>query len=150
MAMAWITSTDLEARYGVAELDRVADFDGDGERDAGVVETAIAEAEGRVRSRLLTRYKPAELPVDAPEVLKRVVRDFAWWELHRRFTILPDAVIRLYDDAREDLAAIVDSLASLTLEDEPAVDISRPSILTSESRPTADRMTLRDGVLDYP
>lgn len=143
----WITVADLESLYGAAEVDRLADLDGDGVADAGVKEGAVSRAEGRVRSRLLTRYKPEDLPetpAAAPDILRRIAVDLAWWELNKRATSQSEAAIEVRDDALADLMALVDGGAALTLAGDPPVDSTRPTILTSTSRPVCDRMSLEN------
>lgn len=143
----WITAADVEATYGAPEVNRLADLAGDGVADAGVVDGAVSRAEGRVRSRLLTRYEPEDLPAspaEAPDILRRICVDLAWWELHKKASSQNEGAMVVRDDALADLKAIVDGGAALTLADEPAVDSTRPTILTSTSRPVCDRMSLEN------
>ena len=145
---AWIDPEDLDAVYDEAEITRVADLDRDGERDPDVVERAIVRAEGRVRSRLLTRFRPEQLPVagNAPEPLRRVVIDLAWYQLHKRFDVVPAAVLRVREEAESELDDLVQGSGSVGLEGNPPVDSTRPMILHSPSR--EDRLTLRNLELD--
>lgn len=143
----WISVADVEARYGAAEVDRLADLDGDGVRDAGVAEAAVAAAEDRARGLLLTRYKPGDLPAtpdDVSDNLRRILVDLAWWELHKRAAIHNEGARTIGTEALADLRTIVAGAAALVLDDEPAVDVSRPVIVTSAPRCADDRMTLEN------
>lgn len=145
MAEPWIAPADLDDAYGEGEVTDLADVDRDGERDAGVVEKAIVSAEGRVRSRLLTRYRPEELPMSAaevPEPLRRVTVDLAFYELHKRYEQVPDSVVRIREDAEAELDDLTRGLGSLDLAARPPADATRPLIVTSPSR--EDRLTLKN------
>lgn len=140
----WISEADLDDVFGADEVTRAADLDHDGVRDAGVVGKAIARAEGRIRSRLLTRYQPGEIPAgggEVPEALRRVALGLAWYELHKRFDQIADAVLRVRDDAVSELDDLVNGAGSLGLAGNPPADATRPLILTSPSR--EDRLTLK-------
>lgn len=145
MAETWITEADLDAVFGEGEISRLADLDRDGVRDAGVVEKAIRSAEGRVRSRLLTRFRPEEIPAAGeavPEALRRIATDLAFYELQKKFEQVPDSVLRLREDAESELDDVVNGKGSLGLPGNPPADATRPLILTSPSR--EDRLTLRN------
>ena len=142
MSETWITEADLAAKYGADEVARLADVDRDGMPDEGVVEKAILSVEGRLRSRLLTRYRPEQLPTVAPEPLLRVTVDLTWYELHKGLDLVSDAVLRVRQDALDELDDLVEGLGSLDLGNRPPVDSTRPQVLTSPSRP--DRMTLKN------
>ena len=138
----WVLPRDLDDAYGEAAVTRLADLDKDKVRDPGVVEAAIRRASGRARSRLLTRYQTSDLPqgpAGVPEALRRVVVDLAWYELHKRNTVVSDSVEKLQKDAMDELRDIVNGPASLGLAGSPPVDSTRATIVTSPSR--ADRLT---------
>lgn len=148
--MTWIVPADLDSRFGAAEIDRIADLDGDGTRDSGVVEQRIGDAEDYIRARLLTAHDPDDLPTSAAAasaVLRSVAADLTWWELHKRNDVIPDSVKAVRDDARAMLESLVDGPVAALLAELPAAGDF--IIITSESRPTCDRLTLRDGVLDW-
>lgn len=150
MAPRWLTEAELAARYGADKVARLADRDRDGQPDAGVVEQAILDAEGRALSRLLARYQPGDLPTTTgttPETLKRVVRQLAWWFLHDAFDLKPEDVTKAYDAALSELADIVRGGASLTLSSEAAVDLSGPQVLSvggSTSKGTFTKEAMED------
>lgn len=132
----WLTAAELRTRWGNARVDGLADRDGNGVPDTGRVETAIVEAESRVESRLLTRYRPGDLPTTtgtASAALKRIVGGLALYVLAEHLTRPADDVLRAKDDAMSELKDLVQGQAVLALADEPAVDDSRPTILTTKS-----------------
>jgi len=134
MAPRWLTEAEMKARYGAERVNALADVDGDGVPDAGVVEGAILDAEGRAESRLLARYAPDDLPTttaNASVTLKRIVSGLAWWYLHQRFDVLGDDVRAAYDGALSELADVVRGGASLVLADSPAIDLSAPVVRKS-------------------
>lgn len=102
--MAYATRADLERRFGAAEVLQLADRDGDGLADAGVIDGALAEAAAEIDAYLAGRYD-LPLPV-VPPVLERIACDIA------RYRLMADNPLeearRRYEDARrllENLAA---------------------------------------------
>ena len=137
MSDALITRADLEDAYGKDEVERFSKLEAD------AAERALERAQGRVTSRLLTRYARHELPAvvaDVSAALRRVIVDLAWYELHKRHSHVSDTVQAIRDDAEAELSDVVQGRASLDLPSSPPVDSTRPLILTSPSR--ADRLTL--------
>lgn len=136
----WITEAELvEAYPKVVEL---ADRDRDGQADEDVIARAITSVEGRVKSRLLTRYRPEQLPGPgaAPDALRRVLLAFAYYELAKGFSVLDPAVERIYTDAKEELEDLVRGQGSLALPSDPPADSTRAVILFGPCR--SDRLTL--------
>ena len=140
----WLTEAELATRYGAARLLALADRDGDGHADPGVIEAAIGEAESRARSRLLVRYQPADLPA-APEAasaaLKRVVAQLAFAFLHELHDVRGQDVYDARDGALAELSDMVRGHAGLLLAGEPDRDQSRPQVLTTKTATDA-RFTL--------
>ena len=140
----WLTEAELATRYGAARLLALADRDGDGHADPGVIEAAIGEAESRARSRLLVRYQPADLPA-APEAasaaLKRVVAQLAFAFHHELHDVKGQDVYDASDAALAELSDLARGQASLVLASEPPRDVSRSSVLTTKTGEDA-RFTL--------
>lgn len=73
--MAYATEQNIVARYGEAQLLLVADRDGDGIADAGVVDAALDDATDEIDSYLAARYA---LPLTTvPGILTRIAADLA-------------------------------------------------------------------------
>jgi len=85
--MAYITNSDIAQRLGATTLVQLADDDGDGVADTGVVDEARAAAEGELDSYLARRYRlPLDLAGD-PEranLLASVALDLASYRLRLR------------------------------------------------------------------
>lgn len=140
----WLTEAELETRYGAARLTALADRNGDGTADAGVIAAAIDEAESRVSSRLRVRYEPGDLPTStatASAALKRVVGQLAFWFLHELHDVKGQDVYDARDAALAELSDMVRGHASLVLTGEPDADNSRPQVLTTKTSTDA-RFTL--------
>ncbi|HNU81942.1 MAG TPA: DUF1320 family protein [Thermoanaerobaculia bacterium] len=140
----WLTEAELETRYGATRLTALADRDGDGTADAGVIEAAILEAESRVESRLRVRYQPSDLPTTptaASAALKRVVAQLAFFYLHELHDVRGQDVYDARDGALAELSDMVRGHAGLLLAGEPDRDQSRPQVLTTKTATDA-RFTL--------
>lgn len=146
MAPSFLSEAHLRDHYGAARVDLLADRTGAGEPTEGAVERAILDAEGRVRSELLTRFRPDQLPTSpdaTSEAIQRVVRAIAWENLHDLHPQVGDDVKRGTDLALSELRALVRGTASALLAGEPATDRSRPQVLASKSeRGTFSRAAL--------
>lgn len=133
----WLTEDELRLTFGAARVDRLADRDGDGNPDTGVVAAAISSAESRAESRLRIRFLSGDLP-SAPtttsEALKRVVARLAFYELHQEHDLIGDAVRALCADALSELSDLARGQASALLAGEPQVDVVIPQILTTRTR----------------
>lgn len=138
----WIEAAELRSRFGAAKVDDRADRDRDGVPEVSVVAAAIDDAEGRVRSELLTRYAPGDLPTTpgaASSTLKRVCLKLAWYCLWEGADIIPPSVLALRDDALQELRAIKLGGQSLVLAGAPPVDDSRPVIHRGRRASATDR-----------
>lgn len=78
--MTYATTDDLARRFGSPRLLELADRDADGVADAGVVETALADAGQAVNGYVAGRYR---VPLDpVPDQVVRWTADIAWYFLH--------------------------------------------------------------------
>ena len=131
MAVKWLTEAELQAQWGTARVQSLADRDGDGNADTGAIEAAILEAESRAESKLLTRYAPGDLPTTtgaASVTLKRIVGGLALWYLCKLHQIKGEDVRDAQADALRELGEICQGAASLLLSGNPDVDVSAPSV----------------------
>lgn len=93
--MPYATQADLEARYGAAEILQLADRDGDGMIDAGVIEQALADAGAEIDGYLGSRYA---LPLaEVPQIVKVYACDLARYRLWDKAA--SEEVRRRYEDA---------------------------------------------------
>lgn len=77
----YVTQSDLESRFGVDELNSVADYDGDGTPDSSTVQAAIDDAEGTIDSYLSEQY---ETPLSTvPNVVANAAADLAFYQLQQ-------------------------------------------------------------------
>jgi phage gp36-like protein len=100
---------DLRVRYGDQELMLLADRDGDGVLDAGVVEAHLRDADAEIISELAgaVTIDPAEPPLN----LKRLACLVARYRLYGANP--PEAVRQDYEDALDFLRLVRDGKASL-------------------------------------
>jgi len=114
--MTYATQADLETRFGAAEILQLADRDGDGSADSGVVAGALAEASAEIDAYLAGRYPLPLAPT--PGVLVRLACDIARYRLYT--DVVPEAVRKRYEDARRLLEGIAAGRVSLGLPAPPA------------------------------
>lgn len=131
----WLTEAELRERYGDVRVDALADRDRDNTPDVGVVEAAILDAEGRIRSELLGRYAAEDLPLTTGTTgatLKRVVAKLAWYYLNEgAYDSVSDQVKGVAADALAEVRAIKQGGAALGLDSAPTVDIARGGVFVS-------------------
>lgn len=131
MPVKWLTEAELQAQWGTARVNELADRDGNGSADSGAIEAAILEAESRAESKLLTRFAPGDLPTTtgaASATLKRIVGGLALWYLCKLHQIKGEDVRDAQKDALSELSEICQGAASLLLSGNPDVDVSAPSV----------------------
>ena len=137
MAPRWLSESELGESFDPSQIDRLADRDGDGTPDVGIVAAAIERAESRAESRLRIRFAAGDLPT-TPETtskaLKRVVAGLTWWELHQGHSLIGDAVRDVHQAALSELSDLSRGQASTLLAGEPAVDNATPLILQTRTR----------------
>ncbi|MFN3582612.1 gp436 family protein [Phenylobacterium sp.] len=79
--MSFATVQDLQARFGVDELRMLADRDGDGVLDAGVVEAHLQDADAEIMSHIGLAVSQVD-PANPPLNLKRIACDIARYRLY--------------------------------------------------------------------
>jgi len=118
--MAYATESDLIERYGAAELLAVADRDGNGSADSGMMERALDDASAEIDVYLAGRYA---LPLaHVPTVLVRIACDIARYRLWADRA--SDEVRRRYEDALRLLERIASGEVVLM---QPGPDAPLPS-----------------------
>ena len=102
--MPYVSATDLGNRIGEGELIRLSDRDGDGVADTGVIDAAIAEADGVIDGYLAGRY---DLPLASPPaLLKTIACDLILYALH--WVEPPEGLRNRKNDAIKMLQSIAD------------------------------------------
>lgn len=77
--MTYALKADLETRFGADEILQLADRDGSGAVDTGVIDAALADADNEIDGYLAVRYA---LPLDStPDLVKRLACDIARYRL---------------------------------------------------------------------
>ena len=113
--MAIVTPDDLRDRFG-PEIDRLADRNGDGSADAGVIEAAIADAEAEVTA-VIGPAISGVLPDPVPDVLKQLTAVVARYNLCRRDVEPDHPAYVAYKDALRQLEGIAQGRIELPLND---------------------------------
>lgn len=126
--MTYATSQDLIDRYGVDELNQLADRDGDGAWDADVVTRALTDTDAEIDAALASRY-PLPLAT-VPALLVGVASDLARYRLY--VDAVPDRVRDAASNARKILAALASGAMSLGL---PAASEPLPANMARVSSP---------------
>lgn len=150
MATRYLTEDELEARYGADRITALADRDGDGTADTGVVEAAILDGESFADSHLLNRYSTSDLPTtpeSATLPLKQVVSGFALWFLAANLSQKGQDIVDAYQTALDQVRALASGRQSLVLAAAPDVDRSRPRVLTTKS--ASDATFTRAALADW-
>lgn len=114
--MGYITNTDIEERVGSSAFIQLADDDGNGVADVGVVDEARLGAEGEVNSYLGRRYAvPISLTThpDLADVLASNTLDLAEYRLRLRRPPVPEDARRRRDQAIEWLTRVADGRIEL-------------------------------------
>lgn len=107
--MTFASTSDMQTRYGDPEILLLADRDGDGVIDAGVVEAHLQDADAEIISELAGSV--AIDTANPPLNLKRLACDIARYRLYGANP--PDAVRKNYEDALKFLRLVRGGLASL-------------------------------------
>lgn len=114
--MSYITNADIEERVGSVAYVQLADDDGNGVADVGVVDEARLGAEGEVNSYIGRRYAvPINLTThpDLADVLASFTLDLAEYRLRLRRPPVPEDARRRRDQAIEWLTRVADGRIEL-------------------------------------
>lgn len=114
--MGYISNSDIEERVGSATLLQLADDDGNGVADAGIVDEARLAAEGEVNSRLAVRYQtPIDLSAhpDLTDLLASFALDLAEYRLRLRRPPVSEDARRRRDHAVDWLNRVADGRVQL-------------------------------------
>lgn len=132
--MAYSTRADIEARFGRDAVRHLVDEDASGsvasDEDA-FINAAIATADHHVDSLLSNRY--AVPFTDAPELVRDISCDLAFYEMSKRRGRTGDFFEKLHDDAIRTLAQLSKGKRSL-----PGVVPGRYANSTTASAPSTD------------
>ncbi len=147
--MGYITNSDIEERLGSVAYVQLADDDGNGVADVGVVDEARLGAEGEVNSYLGRRYSvPVSLTThpDLADVLASFTLDLAEYRLRLRRPPVPDDARRRRDQAIEWLTRVAEGRIELPSAVGVAASTSRGTIAAV----TGERRVLtRDELADH-
>ena len=147
--MGYITNSDIEERLGTAAYVQLADDDGNGVADVGVVDEARLGAEGEVNSYLGRRYSvPVSLTThpDLADVLASFTLDLAEYRLRLRRPPVPDDARRRRDQAIEWLTRVAEGRIELP----SAVGVAASSARGTIAAVTGEKRVLtRDELSDH-
>lgn len=130
--MGYIARTDIIARYGEDLLLVLADRDGDGEEDEGVVDQALADADAEIDGYLAKRYT---LPLpDVPPLLTRLAVDLAVYHLCNSDTLVTEQRRQRYEDAVALLRRLSSGEVTLGQDPEPPASIGTVCVTSSPPR----------------
>ena len=126
--MSYASAEQVKERHGADAVLLLADRDGDGAADDGVIERALEDASAEIDTYLAAKY---DLPLaETPAVLTRLAADIAVYRLAAEADRATDERRRRYEDAVALLKRIAKGEASLGLASPGA-----PSRAMSTSRP---------------
>lgn len=126
--MGYAAQQDLYDRFGQTEIDQLADRNGDGAPDAGVIDGVLADADETINSYLQSRYTLPLVLTDGstPVLLTRLACDLARYDLYS--DAVPPVVQTRRDAATKMLAAISAGTASLGISqavEPPSSDVPK-------------------------
>lgn len=138
--MPYATSASLIARYSEDELIQLTDVNRTGVIDTGVLNQAIADADGEIDSYLAVRYS---LPLaTVPTALTRIACDVTRYRLYDNRA--PEEVRKRYEDAVKWLSAVANGSVSLGLPPAQAPVQSGGVVAVSGEERRFSRTTLED------
>lgn len=116
--MGYCTQTDLEERYGSADLVAMTDYDGDGSADADAVAEAISGAGAEVDSYLGVRYS---VPLaSTPDRIRDVCITLAWYRLALGRDSVSESIRKAYEDAIRWLEGVAAGRFSIGVDPAPS------------------------------
>lgn len=143
--MAYSTQSDLEKQLPKELLVQLADDDGDGVIDSGIVPDAIQKADDEINAYAATRYTVPFSPV--PTLVRALSIDLAIWNLYARRRLENETVTKRYDRAVKLLRDLADGKASLGETPGPAeTETGSPEATTTVSE---DRTFTKDTLANY-
>lgn len=146
--MGYITNADISERLGSATLVQLADDDGNGTADTGVIDEARLGAEAEVNSYLAARYAvPINLTVhpELVDMLASLTLDLAEDRLRSRRPPVSADFVRRFTESREWLRRLADGTVELPSIAGVAASTSRGTIATAIGE---DRFLNRDELSD--
>jgi phage gp36-like protein len=136
----YATQQNLVDRFGEAEIKQIADRDGDGAIDAGVVAKALADAEAEIDSYIGNVY---QLPLaSVPARVVDLAQDLALYKLYASNP--PEDVVRRYRDAIRFLEAVSAGKAVLPGLDGAPPPSAGAGVAVSAPERVFTRDTLKD------
>lgn len=113
--MAYCSESHVQnAVAGAKRLVKLADYDGDGAADSGVVDDAIAEGDAMIDSYVQKRFSVPVSPI--PNALKFMSARMARYYLEQRKGMLTDKAIQAYDNDLRTLRDVSEGIATLGIE----------------------------------
>jgi phage gp36-like protein len=147
--MGYITNADIEERVGGVAFVQLADDDGNGVADVGVVDEARLGAEGEVNSYLGRRYAvPISLTThpDLADVLASFTLDLAEYRLRLRRPPVSEDARRRRDQAIEWLTRVAEGRIELP----SAVGVTASSVRGTIAATVGEkRLLTRDELADH-
>jgi phage gp36-like protein len=130
--MSYAIKSDLETRFGADEILQLADRDGSGVVDVGVIEAALADADVEIDGYLAVLYTLPLTPV--PELVKRLSCDIARYRLWKDRA--SEQVRKGYEDSIDTLKRISAGTVRIVIVS-TGVEPSSKTAATPGSRVTA-------------
>lgn len=141
--MTYCTEVQLDTEFGPEAITLLADRDGDGVRDVGVIARALDWADNLINSKISGAIEPFPLAAPYPPRLVDIAVDLAYYRL---FRVPTEEATDRYKEAVRQLDAIRDGKESLGLDGAGAA-------VTAESDDIAfggpDRMFSDDTLAGY-
>jgi phage gp36-like protein len=142
--VAYSALADLQKELDATKLTQLADDNGDGVADAGVIDEAIAAADDEINGYLATRITVPVSPV--PGIIKRLSARLAIYQLYKRRDVLPEVWRDVRSEAIRFLRDFADGNVDLGISPAPAeTELVLPKSTTVESNRDFTRGKASDG-----